>query len=360
MDRGSELKKVTIKDIAREAGVSVATVSRVLSVEEDGPIGISEKTAEKIRAIARRLGYVKSHAASRLKKKDSLRILGVIFASTLKDVASHVFFLELIWEIEKRAWERGYALVPLHRGNFESKDAANGISREGRSELEVMKNRILSVGASSLISMGALTEAHFDLFDRMLIPFVVYEQYPVYENVRSVYIDYRKSMEELIVRICGKYRRFFFLSLPFDNIEHTPFRIRYQMFREYLVKSGCPSPQLLTVDLPPGVSDQLVLSRAREVVSGAGFRKGDFVLAAYDILAVSVHQFFRKTGFRLGEEVGLCGFDDLHWVKYLDPPVSTVRLPRDKIAVALLDLLDSARQGNHRKVEAELVVRSTF
>ena len=97
-------KYVTIRDIARVAGVSINTVSRALNNKPD----VSEKTKKKILRIAKELGYVKNFTASSLRQKRT-RTVGVVIADS-----SNPFYAEVLKGIESAARKYEYQIILMN------------------------------------------------------------------------------------------------------------------------------------------------------------------------------------------------------------------------------------------------------
>lgn len=330
------MKNVTIKDVAKVAGVSYATVSRALS----GSTEIGEDTRERILKICMEMGYTTNYIARSMVMKKT-KLLGLIVANI-----DNPFMSELAYYIEMRARERGYNLMLCNS------------SHDLDIEREVFE-LLVSRQADGIILVPASTES-FETLKHLVqkVPTVfvsenlrdVPESYISVDNYRGTYIgtEYLYSLG---------HRKILYFGLRKASVTH-------QMRAEGYI-NACRALGIETNILDSNYkqsSIQAGYELARHVFSG----KLDFtaIFAAADSLALGVYAAAEEAGVRIPEDISLIGFDN---ILYSDLPrihLTTIEQPKKTMAIAAVDILceklnDDASGYSHRILTPTLVVRSS-
>jgi LacI family transcriptional regulator len=322
----------TIKDVARAAGVSVATVSRALN----GADNVLPDTRERIATIARELRYVPSGAARSLitRRTDTIGAL-------LPDLHGE-FFSELIRGIDQAARARG-----LHLLLSSSHDDAD----EAAAALRAMNGRV-----DGLIVMSP--HADDDFLSQNLppaLPAVLLNsgvrtpKQPVFaiDNFGGA----RTMTEHLVAR---GHRRIAFLGGPAANFEARE--------RERGYRAGLPAraqPWVLQGDFSEAAGERA----GATLLALPATERPDAVFAANDIMAIGLLGSLQAGGARVPADIALAGFDDIPVARYVSPPLTTMRVPIAALGGqaldALADALDApARHAGHATVmPVDLVVR---
>jgi len=296
--RGHRPTNVTIKHVAHEAGVSVATVSRVLN--DKGPV--SEATRSRIREVAERLRY-SPHGAARSLITNKTAAIGVL----LPDIYGE-FFSELIRGIDLASRRRGYHLLV---------SSSHGDREELAAVLRATRGRV-----DGLIVMSP------DL-DTQTLQANLPETLPiVLLNCRSdgawfdsITIDNHGGADAMVRYLLGLgHRRIALVKGPAGNFDASE---RQRGYRDAL---GEP---------PGGWSADLELEG--DFSEAAGYRAGIRILdlaprptavfAANDGMAVGVLSALRDAGLRVPEDISLAGFDDIPISRFTSPTLSSVRVP---------------------------------
>jgi LacI family transcriptional regulator len=323
---------ITIRDVARAAGVSVATVSRV----QNGSTLVKEATRQHVGAIAARMGYA-PHGAARSLVTSHTNTLGIL----LPDIYGE-FFSEVIRGIDQAAQRQGYHILVSS-----SHDECSALERVLRS----MRGRV-----DGLIVMWPESDAG-------RLP---------------------KLPAGLPVVL---------LSAPigpagFDVITVANFEGAYAMVRHLLSLGHCRVAHIRGVSgnadaaerqrgYRAALADAGLSSEAREVegdfTEESGFeavgelwrreRRPTAIFAANDAMAIGALSGLRHRGLRVPEDVALAGFDDIPMVRFLDPPLSSVHVDIAALGeLATLRLLAAVRDKDrhiHRAdtLPATLVIR---
>lgn len=326
----------TIKDVAREARVSVASVSRALN----GGRGVTAETSERIREAAARLRYM-PHAAARMLITRRTNTVGAL----LPDLYGE-FFSELIRGIDLAARARGLHL--LVSSSHDDADAA-------AAALRAMQGRV-----DGLLLMSPHADAAF------LQHNLPHGLPTVLMNTRLAGADYcalsvdndggaRLMVEHLLAL---GHRRIVFVQGPSGNRDAAEREFGY---REALVSHFPDSPVIM---LPGDFSENSGYRAGQEVL--AMRPRPDAVFAANDMMAIGCMAALREAGIRVPEEIAIGGFDDVPMARYVTPPLTTIQVHIAELGGQAMELLgeqidnpNSEMAGTHRRVAAKLVVRAS-
>lgn len=321
----------TIKDVARVAGVSVATVSRALN----GAGNVLPDTRQRILDIAQELRYSPSGAARSLitRRTDTVGAL-------LPDLHGE-FFSELIRGIDQAARARG-----LHLLLSSSHDDAH----EAAAALRAMNGRV-----DGLIVMSP--HADDDFLSQNLPPSLpaVLLNSGVRSPTQPVFaVDNfggARAMTEHLVGI-GR-RRIAFLGGPVANFEA---RERERGYRAGLVPGT--APWLLEGDFSEGGGQRA----GAALLALPAAERPDAVFAANDIMAIGLMGALLSGGVRIPEDIALAGFDDIPISRYVAPALTTMHVPIAALGEQALDALADALEEDRTDVSTtvmpvQLVVR---
>lgn len=325
----------TIDDVARHAGVSTATVSRVIN--KSGPV--AEGTTARVWQSIEHLNY-RPRAAARGLASGRTHALGLI-----AHLVSVPFFAPLLHGIESTAREAGFNLL-IHSGQLEPSPGPGFQRPLGPHNTDGL-----------LVFAGALPEAELSSLYESGFPVVLLLQsspealdipYVTFENKSSA----RKLIEHLI-QVHG-YRRIAYLQGPEDQ-EDSHWRERG--YREAMGAHGISvDPKLVAMGGVRG-------GRARAVVAD-WIRQGllpEAIFAFDDDSALEAIYALGQVGLRVPEDVAVVGFDDIHLAQYLAPPLTTVRVPVEKAgreaAHQLVRLITEGQAAPVSLLPTELVIR---
>jgi len=304
---------VTIKDVARRANVSVATVSRALN----GHHNVAAAVRERVLAIARELQYSPHHAARSLSSRRT-HTIGVV----LPDLHGE-FFSELIRGIDGVARERGLHLLV---------SSCHGHPEEQGEALRAMRGRV-----DGLLVMSPFVDDAGFLRDCLTpaLPTVFVNSPGAEPGHRMLGIDHyggaRAMMRHLVE--CG-YRRIAFITGPGDNADAAE---RLRGYHDALAGIAGATPWVLAGDFEEGSGH-----RAGRALLTATERP-DAVFAANDMMALGCLFAFSEAGLRVPQDIAVAGFDDIPLARYVHPALTTMRVDiADLGARALRALLDPA------------------
>ncbi len=291
----------TIKDIAKQAGVSHATVSRAL---HHSPL-ISEDTTQRIQKIALELNYHPSFAARSLKTNRS-QALGVI--------VSHIddpFFSEILQGIDDISQMNGYSLFIAA--------SQHDPARERAIVQTMREHRVDGV----ILCSPRFTREQSDQLHSYDIPIVAINNQAIDDYPYSIYhddVDGARQVCEYLISLGHK--RIAFLG---DATSGRTTKERMAGFKQTVDKAGL-SIRAEHLHLVPGSSANQGFEAAEYFLS---LDPRPSALICYnDMMAVGVLKRFRQAGLRVPEDISVTGFDNITVSDYTDPPLTTIDQPK--------------------------------
>lgn len=336
-------RKVTSEDVAREAGVSRTTVSFVLNNTPN--TNISEETRQRVLEAARKLGYRPNAAASALARRET-RTIGLVLCQSPDRISADAFLPEVIRGLSRSAQAHGFKVLLEPVEDVTRPDAYITLVQERR-----IDGIVLSGPRSDDAQLPRLVDEGF--------PLVLLGQL---QGVRAHFVDVdnvagaRRAVEHLLD--LGHTRIGLITNAP---LHYTASRDRLQGYREALTARG------LSVD------ENLI--RLGDFRSESGYaamaslldlpEPPTAVFAASDVVAFGAVAAAREQGLRIPEDIAIVGFDDVPLSRYMDPPLTTIRLPARELGARAGSLLihiianGGADTPQSALLPTELVVRES-
>jgi LacI family transcriptional regulator len=322
---------LTIRDVAKAAGVSTATVSNVLN--KTGKVG--RCTHRLVLSAVKRLGYFPNAHARHLASRDS-RTLGII----VSDI-ENPFFPEVIKSFETRARQLGYDAI-LSDTNYETR-------RTGEAAERMMEHNVRGVAImTSEISMRLIHE-----LARRRIAVTFLDLAPVRAYMSNLRIDYFSGVEQIVkyLHSYGHRRIAFVAGRPRlkSNIA------RLQAYEKCMRALGLEPGPILPGDLrfEGGLAAGLSIAKL--------FPRPTAVMAVNDLTAVGIIKGLMKGGCRVPQDISVTGFDNTRLAEYSNPSITTVDIHRDMLGQMAADALhelscSDSPQGREYQIRAELIL----
>jgi LacI family transcriptional regulator len=313
---------VSSRDVAREAGVSTATVSYVLNNKESQTI--SPETTEKVLDAVRKLGYVPNQAAqtlvtSRQQNKGLSKLVGVIIPQTepgKKFVFSNPFYGDLLSSVEYTARINGYHVL------------ISGTTAE-QSYVEIAKNRSLD----GIIIVGMYPSSQINEYKKLQIPIVMVDCYRSDHFFHNVGVNDRHGAylaTNYLIEHGHKNIAFISGSVQDYGVNHE----RLMGYRDALEGKGIDYSEQLVfsgdVSYIYGITAAEQISQNKDITA---------VFATADIIAVGAIKGFRKSGLNIPKDMSIVGFDDIHLARLAEPSLTTVRQDISKKGEAAMELI---------------------
>jgi len=305
----------TLKDVAAECGLTVTTVSRVLNNRGY----ISEETKQKVHEAMEKLNYRPNEVARSLSKKYT-NTIGVIVPHI-----RHPYFCEMISNIENAANKRGYKIILCNSKGAEHKE---------KEYIDMCRsNRVAGI---ILFSAGVEVQEFTD----SNIPLVTVERF-IETGTAAVECDNKQGGElaakhlidcgcKSLLQVSGVREN----SMPADD--------RTVGFASVCEQNGVKYREVKTsigeynsLDYHELLEEALILD---EEIDG--------VFASSDLIAAQVLQVCAKLKKRVPEDIKIVGFDDVMISRLTTPPITTIHQPIKEMAVAAVDIVIAAAEGN--------------
>ncbi len=284
---------ITVNQIAKKCGVSRTTVIRALNDQTR----VSEKTKERILAVANAEGYRPNLLARSLNKGRTMAI-GVI-----ADSVNNYVFAESLDAINRETQNRGYSLNIA----LQQRDPKNEIKF-----IQEMADRKIEGLLITAVNQGPMYER---FLKSLGMPVVCLGNW-VSDAFSTVLVDERRATEDAMQLIANHgYQRVIFVCPPLED------EARLNIYSHLQRKAGVEAQRKLFGDvLTIGNSDYLPELTAMLAASQARTA----VLCSGDIYALSILRWAKEQGLQIPRDMGLMGFDDIHVLDYIDPPLSSV------------------------------------
>lgn len=325
---------MNIKEVARIAKVSTATVSRTIN----GSDKVSEETALRVRRAIEKLRYYPDTNARALGSGRS-NLYGLI----ISDI-TNPFFPELVKSFEDVAMRHGKEVLVANT-NYDPVRAEHCARR-------MLQRKVDGVAIMT-------SEVHSQVledFHQQRIPLVFLDTARSRENVSRIVIDYPSGIESAVehLRSIG-HTAIGYIAGP---ARYHSARIRHKAFVKSMQQRGLliPGHFIQKGDHTIGGGyDAMAVMLAGPVLPKA-------VITSNDLTAIGALRAIRDKGLRVPEDISLVGFDDITFSSYTQPPLTSIRIPRNEIAETAFHALVKMRNHpnfNILHIPTELVIRQS-
>ena len=336
------LSPLTMKDIAKELGVSIATVSRAL---KDNP-SISKEQREKIQAYAREHNFYPNVVAESLRnsKVKPMRVIGVIVPQL-----SHFYFSSILSGIEEEASARGYRIMVAQSNEK--------YDREVRICQDYFESKVCGVIVSQ--AKDTIRYEHFQKLINHGMPLVFYDRICTgVECSRVVVDDYMGAFNAVTHLIQTGCRRIaYYGTLMTMEISKN----RYNGYRDAITKYGLKADDRFFRICDNRADAELITP---ELLSQE--EAPDAFFAVNDDTAVGILYAAKRMGYRVPEDISICGFTNGDRAKACDPMLTTVEQRGVRVGEEAANILISRVEGfippdkiEKRIVRTKLIIRGT-
>jgi DNA-binding LacI/PurR family transcriptional regulator len=310
---------INIREVAKLAGVSPATVSRVIN----GTAKVSpDKQARVLEAIAA-TDFVPNEVARSLFRK-SANLIGLIIPSI-----TNPFFTQVASIIEHIASEHGYRVFLCDAGDDYEKERA-------------AVQTLTSMNADGII-IASTNEAIKEYLAMCQIPVVAIDSLFDTKRVQAyVYCDYytggRMAMEHLLECGCKN-------IVCIKGPQHVySARMRYEAYRDVCRERGISEQTVdCGYDFEAGLAMTEALLKTHPDVDG--------ILACNDIVAISTYKILHQKNIPVPAQIQLTGFDDIDLSSLMSPELTTVRQPLREMAEKAMELIVRRQEGENEEKE---------
>lgn len=331
-------RHVSLKDLAKELGVSISTISRALKNHPD----ISMEMTQKVQRLALQKNYVPNPLAMGLLRQQT-RMIGVI----VPDIVTH-FFASIISGIEEVAEKRGYYIV-ISSSN-------ESLEKEVESVRNLLRTRV--EGLIVCVSRETKDASHFKPLIDNEIPLVFFDRVPPGLDIPSVTVDGREAVKKIIGHFYEQgCRRIAYISgPPYLNISKN----RREGYTEGIKACGLiPDPDLLPeCNLTPAEASEAT-QRLLDLP-----RRPDAIFGMNDTIAFAAMKTIKRNGLKIPGDIALAGFTDEFHSTVVEPTLTSVTHPTFEMGQEAAGLFFKCieKEGNFSEkvvLHTELVVRES-
>lgn len=330
-------RRISLKDLAQELGVSIATVSRALRSSPE----IGQEMQEKVKALAKRLNYRPNPFAQSL-RKEAPRIIGVV----VPNLVTH-YYAAVLDGIEDEARKEGYSVISANT------------HEDSEAEVRAIDNFIsLHVeGIIACLSQNTTDYSHFEEISKMGIPLVFFGRTCLPEKFSCVTANGDEAAQQATQHLIDTgSRRIAFIGGP-NHLDMV--RRRKHGYLEALRENKIPIERELVAC--EKIDYDWALEATTKLLQMDN--RPDAILAFNDIITFAAFTAIKQQGLRIPDDVALMGFtDDVH-ARYVTPRMSAIEDQSHEIGRESCQLLLKNINGDsniYRKiVPQQLVIRDT-
>ncbi|MEP4034140.1 LacI family DNA-binding transcriptional regulator [Roseibium polysiphoniae] len=322
---------MTLREVARQADVSVATVSRVLN----GSDKVVPETRDRIQAMIEQLGYLPNPAARTLNSGRTMTVGAIV------PTLYHSIFAKFLHGLEKRLSEQGFSLVVS--------------TSDWDQEIEATKARhMLAMGAEALVVSGVDHSPNFtSLVRRYKVPIVQTSYFAPNSEFATIGYDNAKAARTALKYLVGLgHKRISVLHGPEANNDRVSARL--QGLRSYGKDVQLDFVET-TLDIPGGRNGASTVLSKKAMPSA--------ILCLSDLLAVGALFESQSKGIIIPTELSIMGFENLQIGAVTSPPLTTMSLGVEKMATqtaaALCAHLSENKDISEYEVVGDVIVRGS-
>lgn len=328
--------KVTIDDVAKKAGVSKTTVSRILNGHYEHA---TEETRKRVLDAISELNYRPNALAQGLKSMKT-NVIGIILSNL-----QNSFWPNVLQGAEDTCRSLGYNLIICNSN--ENPAVEEELIRS--MQMRQVDGIIINPTLHNVELYNSLVEANFPLVSlKKNLP-----------NVDSVFIDNVLGSQLVIDHFLkmGK-RRIAIMVYPLEGVR--PRIERMEGYKKTMLEHGIPLDESLIHIVPEGKG------YTKEVTQKllTGSNRPDAIYSTHSVMTLDIIEAVKEMNIKIPDDIALVGYDENVWSKYMDPPLTTVKQPSYEMGVLaakrMLELIESKNQMKQIEVFAlkpELIVR---
>lgn len=327
----------SIKDVAREAGVSTATVSHVINNTRF----VSEEVRARVEKAIELCRYYPNLHARSLASGNS-RILGLV----VSDI-SNPFFPELVKAIESAAFERGYELM-LSNTNYDAERTSHYVRR-------FIERKVAAVA----VMTSEMDKQLIDELSHRRVPVVFLDVGTPGLHLNNLRVDYEEGIEQAILHLVALgHRRIAYITGKSDL---RSAKRRLEAFRQTMKQLFPESPELIfkgnfKVEGGRRAAAEILETQSKNIPTA--------IVCANDLTAIGAISEFENKGLKVPDDISVIGFDDIAFAQLTKPSLTTVNLPLNELGRRAVELLINSlenldKPGVEIRIPTRLVIRNS-
>ncbi len=331
----------TIKDVAREAGVSIATVSYVLNNKKSA---VSEATRQRVLDAVTRLGYTRNITARNLRSSET-RLIGYAWME-VKDARPNTILEHFAYHLAREAWAAGYHLLTFTYPQHDPIPVYDELVKTGRVDAFV-------------VAGTRIEDPRIRYFLKHDVPFVAFGRAHSGWQFNWVDTDNQQGVYDAVRYLIELgHRRIAMVTWPEDSLTGN---LRLAGYEQALKEAGIPIHPAYIVrsvygeDVGERVFAQFDHLAAQEQPTA--------IATVSDMTAVSVMSAAERRGHVIGRTLSVVGYDDEPMSQYLRPSLTTLRQPIHDIACQVIAMvnerLNGSRETRQMLMPPQLIMRDS-
>ncbi|HBF32098.1 LacI family DNA-binding transcriptional regulator [Rhizobium sp.] len=306
----------TLKVIAKAAGVSATTVWRVLN--SDSTLSITEEKRRAIIETAASMNYA-SPRSRKNTNRSALRRVAIVHFLRPEHELVDPYYVSLRLGVERRCQELRMETVRIYNTGSMAEPA-------------------LLENASGVVAIGSFEADHVDWLARYSRHLVFADFIPANEEFDAVASDLSVAMRKLLAALTQKgYRRIAYIGWS-GQADSDPFgEVRCRSYRDWMRTHAEFDPDLcMTEPSPEHNNEQLGYELTKRLLSKV---QPDAIVTCNDNVAIGTYRMLNELGVSIPANIAVASFNDIPTAQFLNPPLTTMRLPAEQIGETAVDLL---------------------
>lgn len=332
---------MNIKDIAKLAGVGVATVSRVINNQAE----VKEETRKKVLEVIEKYNYIPNNSARNLKRTSSKNI------GVLVDSRHNPFFYEIMNILGNKIHNLGYSMILKNNHGF-------------RNDVVAIREFVIEKKLAGIICVGLnLNDAEEDTIKAIDIPIVVVSSNINTENIKnnisSLNIDdFQSAYLATKLFIDYGHREIGIISAKEENDRCGSLRLKgyKKALEEYGIEFKEEHVEYGTYDLKSGYEAM------ERLIKGKSMPSAVFIIS--DIMAIGAMRACNDNCVNISKDVSIIGFDGIEYGEYVVPSLSTVKQPFEHMANEsvdlIMELINNKSKNKHLLFQTEIIERESL
>ncbi|MBU0934948.1 MAG: LacI family DNA-binding transcriptional regulator [Spirochaetes bacterium] len=327
----------TLKEIAEQTGVSIATVSRVLNYDET--LSVSPDKRKLILEVAEQLDYVppgrKNGTSGSRKGRKPRRRIGLIHFLSVEEELDDPYYISIRIGIERKCRECGYELILLYK-------------RDDSYHAEELRN------VDGLIAIGKFSRSDIYSIRQHCRDIVVVDSSPCEEEIDSVVVEVDQTMTHILdFALDQGFRRIGFFGGFEKYAEYRTYlgEKRYTAYVEYMKEKGLFDERYVFLETLSAKSGYHLFKEA--------WQKGnlpELIIAGNDTTALGIMKAVYEAGLKIPEDISLIGINDIPTAQYTFPPLTTVKLYSEFMGETAVELLTERLE--YRRIPKKVTIPS--
>ena len=339
-DTRFKIKRPTIKDVAEKAGVSIATVSKVIN---EIPGHYKPETKEKIVKAIESLNYQPNLVARSLRSSKTHTVDFMV-------PELQPFFAEILKGVQSVARKKGYSIV-LCDTDYDPRQEAAYVD-------SLLKRRI----DGGIFTSGMIQSEHILKLKEQGIPIVLIEKFIKDPDIPGVLINNISAARKAVTYLIELgYRDIGFISAP---VAMLPFKDRFEGYKRALHENMIPYNSS-NVHIKDNIGRESLrdgYQLMERIIRQGNYPRAFFIVS--DTLAIGAMKAIRDSGRKVPDDIAIVGFDDIEMASFCEPSLTTMVQPKYQMGVKGMELLVKVMNGVNLRnkeieLEVELVVRES-